>query len=240
MRRSHFIPLIALALVGSANAQSATPTFRVVPRPSIAMRPGGGVQVTYRLQFLSTARDSLSSFAVLSPVPVEKVSAPSTRPHEFLFGKRKGQRHAASWAWLAAEPHTGHRITGLSYEAAGLPGIVSYRAARYVPVHEAGPGELVDDPQPLSFDVSDRNQVVGKTIGVVAFPADITPAGLLAWLRGNCARRVAWTGSTPPPVAASTPSWRPRASLACAGNWARSVGSMTQSGGSRTQSTGDR
>lgn len=194
MRRAYSVLLIALALVRSANAQPATPTFRVIPRPSIAMRPGGGVEVTYRLQFFSTARDSLASFAVLSTVPVQRVAAVSVPADDILLGKRQRQLHVASWAWLAAMPRRGHRIAGLSYEAMGLPGIVSYRAERDVPVHEAGPGELDDDPKPLGFDSSNRDQVVGKTLGVVAFPTDRTPAGLVAWLGGQLreACRLGW------------------------------------------------
>jgi hypothetical protein len=185
MRRAYFAPLIALALVGSASAQSPTPTFRVITHPSIVVRPAGVVQVTYRLQFLSTARDSLASLAVLSPVPVAKISVASVRPRDMLLGKRRRQRHVASWAWLASLPHSGHRIPGLSYEAIGLPGIVSYRAERDVPVREARPGELNEYPKPVGFDVSDKDHVVGKTVGVVAFPADRTPAGQVAWLRGQ-------------------------------------------------------
>jgi hypothetical protein len=122
---------------------------------------------------------------VLSQVPIQKVTAVSIPAKNISVGRREGDLHVASWGWLAALPRNGQTVTHLSYEAVGLPGIVRYRAERDVPVHEAGPGELDDDPKPLSFETSDSNLVVGKTIGVVAFPADRTPAGLLAWLRGQ-------------------------------------------------------
>jgi hypothetical protein len=186
MRRllSH-LTLLALGVAVSAHAQQVVPTFHVVLRPSIVMRPNNVVQVAYRLQFFSKAGDSLSSLAVLSPIPVRKVTAVSVPSENMLVGTHKAELDAASWAWLAAMPLNGQTVTPLSYEAVGLPGIVTYRAMRHVPVREARPGELDDDPQPIGFETPDRDKVVGKTIGVVAFPADRSRAGMLAWLRGQ-------------------------------------------------------
>lgn len=181
-----WIAWLVLGVTSPASSQrSPAATFGVDVRPTVGFRAGNVVRVSYSLRLTSTARDSLSNFAVLSPVPVRVVTAPVALAGSMLLGTREGERDAARWSFLVAMPRNRQSVGALAYEAIGLPGIVHYRARRHVPVREAGPRDLIDEPPPLQFDVADRDQIVGATIGVVKMPTDQTPAGLAAWLRGQ-------------------------------------------------------
>lgn len=166
--------LLAMALAMPLSAQQSTATFRVDVLPTVELQSGDAVRITYRVRFHSSAADTLSEFAVKSPVAVQRIT-PGTRGSTSIFGMtREGDSDAASWGWTSSEPVDGQTSAPVSYEAIGLPGIVSFRAARWVPSREAGPGELDQDPGILSYDEADADQVIGKTVGVVPFPSDMS------------------------------------------------------------------
>ncbi len=173
------------------HAQHAVPTFRVVLAPSFAAVSDTTLQVSYAVRFLSSAHDSLDEFAVLSDVPVRHVRAPSIPARSAYVDTHEGELHVATWGWLGVHPHSG-AMASLSYQATGIPGIVTYRLMRYVPAREAGPGEIDDsNPTLANFTTTDADQVVGKTVGVVPPPVDRSLAGVTTWLRGQASQACA-------------------------------------------------
>jgi hypothetical protein len=101
MRRIHACLVVLIAVPTAIIAQQPGPTFSVILSPTITTVSDTVTQVSYRLQLMASANDSLRSVSILSAVPVTNVLSPSIPANLAYFGTHEGQHHAASGLGLA-------------------------------------------------------------------------------------------------------------------------------------------
>jgi hypothetical protein len=175
--------VLTLGLALPARAQLIG-LFQLDVKPTVFVHAGDVLQVSYAITFHSRG-DSLASFAVKSPVPILGMTAPAWAADAMLLAVREGTQDAARWGWIEALPRNGETIPYLAYEAAGLPGIVRYRATRFMPPRPQPANDRGDDPVPLSFEHNGAEQIAGWTVGVVPYPADRSTTARIAFLRAQ-------------------------------------------------------
>lgn len=177
MRRS--ISLIAcVVLPASAGAQMPNVEVRVDPR--VETLADGRQRVSYTLQNGRTSQAPVFEFAVESPVTVDDATSPD--PEHIVTAVRDLSGDIASWGWIAYQLAPGDRATNLSYEAMGLPGFVRYRVLPFTETPVAGENGVViaDEVDAIGprFEGNGREFRLGRTVGIVAVPADASPEAL--------------------------------------------------------------
>lgn len=186
--------LAAAALFGGAAplaAQSAGATLRLDVQASAELLPDHTVRVSYQVQNLASSTSPLWIFAVQTPVAPASVETPAPAEN-FLVTDQDFSGSVASWAWVDGFPAPGETSPALRYTARGLPGLVRYRATRYVEPPVVSDDELAEPEQDPSFDTPDEDAVFGTTLGIVALPESAPVDELAASLRGlveeSCSR----------------------------------------------------
>lgn len=159
---------------------------------SIVVR-GDTVGVNYVLFNRPQSQDSLATFTVDAPAGVTKIPRPQPITDWWVSSTYQG-KDVAHWASLGTLP-PGTTSIPLYFESLGLPGIVTDWVVGNFPIPE---GEGDDS---TSDDRLDTNSVIGKTVGIEAFPANRTPQALLMRLRNltltSCGTPLFWiTDST--------------------------------------------
>ena len=184
MRRT--LSLIAcLAASVPAGAQTASLVdVRIEPR--LESLADGRQRLSYTVRNAPSSRAELFEFAIESPVPVLVVSAPD--PGRMATAVRDRSGDIASWGWIEDMPAPGRTVTSLSYEAVGLTGFVRYRALPWTPTPVAGENGFVvrDERDALGprFEGDGTEYRIGRTVGIVAVPADASDEALRSRLGG--------------------------------------------------------
>lgn len=178
MRRTY--SLIACVVLPVAAHAQATPNIDVRVDPRIETFADGRQRVTYTLRNTASSRAGVFEFAIESPVTVADAISPD--PEHIVTAVRDRSGDIASWGWIAYQLAPGDRATGLSYEAVGLPGFVRYRVLPYAETPIAGENSVVmrDDRDTTGprFEGNGADFRLGRTVGIVAVPADQSPEAL--------------------------------------------------------------
>ena len=184
MRRT--LSLIACLVASVPAGAQTTPQVDVRIDPRLESLADGRQRLTYTVRNAQTSRASLFEFAIESPVPVLEVSAPD--PERMATAVRDRSGDIASWGWIEDMPAPGRTVTSLSYEAVGLTGFVRYRALPHTPTPVAGEnGFVVADERDVlgpRFEGDGREYRIGRTVGIVAVPADASEDELRTRLGG--------------------------------------------------------
>jgi hypothetical protein len=181
VRRALLVSAVTLVAAGLAQGQTTPINLQVDVQPTAAFRAGNVTRVSYVVANAARSTDRLFEFAVRSPVPVWRLEVPAPRT-QYHGATQEAGTDVASWGWLDEMPRPGESSPVLTYEAIGLPGVVSYRALRYFGVRSAPPPDL-EEPDGLRFDKAGAEYTVGKTVGVVSLPGDLRPSALASRLR---------------------------------------------------------
>ena len=181
MRRTLSL-LACVVLPASSGAQA--PDVEVRVDPSIEVLADGRQRVSYTLRNQRSSRAPVFEFAIESPVTVADATSPD--PEHIVTAVRDVSGDIASWGWIAYQLAPGDRASKLSYEATGLPGFVRYRVLPYTDTPVAGENGVVmrDEPDTIGprFEGNGREFRLGRTVGIVALPADQSPQALKARL----------------------------------------------------------
>ena len=139
---------------------------------------GNRVRVEYVLENSVESTEQLFQFSVDAPSPV--LSIPRPQPEQDWRARTSYRtRSVARWTVLGEQMAPGDSSPALVFEAVGLPGIVTYRVRGYVP-----PPPLTDTtPVVAPSDPLYENSVLGKTVGIEPFPADLSPVNLVRRLQ---------------------------------------------------------
>lgn len=188
-------PLLLIAFataVPSAAAQN--PGTRMIPDilvSSVSVR-GDTVGITYVVTNGAQSQDSADAFAVDAPTGVFAITRPTPKTGWWVSKYYKG-KNIAYWAILNTLP-PGASTPSLYYESVGLPGIATDWLKGEVPVPEYQGSDTT--PQDPLRD----NSVIGKTVGVEAFPPDRSARALLTRLRSMtqtiCASPLLWISNS--------------------------------------------
>lgn len=190
---THKCILCVLAVLsGTASAQNPgthmTPEISV---SSVSVR-GDTVGITYVVTNGAQSQDSAAAFAVDAPTGVFAITRPTPKTDWWVSKKYKG-KSTAYWAILNSLP-PGASTPSLYYESVGLPGIATDWLEGDVAVPEYQGADTT------SQDVLRDNSVIGKTVGVEAFPADRSAQALLTRLRSLtqsvCASPLLWVNNS--------------------------------------------
>src|SRR2546425_2665768 len=142
---------------------------------------GDTARVEYVVRNEVQSTEELFQFMVEAPAPVVRIAAPEPKD-DWVTGTVVKTLSMATWGLLGVHLAPGAEAGPLAFEALGLPTIVPSYAGGWFPVPPYSPVE--PGPSPAPRDAILANSVPGLTVGVEPFPADLSPASLLARLRG--------------------------------------------------------
>lgn len=186
---------IVVALIAPAAtllAQNPGQNVRVDVTVSSVSVTADTTGISYQVANLVTSTEPLWVFNIDVPGGVLRV-ATSTGPVRWLSGTNFRSRPMAGWMFLD-DITPGSTTPTLRFDAAGLPGIVSYWAGGYFPIPPAE-DELVTDSTVLPDPFVTR-MILGETIGVDPWPTIRTAQALLARLRAltqrSCSAPATW------------------------------------------------
>jgi len=196
MRFFCVLSLCAVCLVGALRGQQSISVSVLVS--SLEMR-GDTTRVTYLVTNSPNSQEALFRFRVDAPSPPVHIFMPEPSSVWTTTTMTKGIPVAGWTALEATVVPPGASSPPLVFEAVGLPTVVTSWVVGLssVPLYQALPETSVVRPPPR--DAIAAGSVAGKVVGVDSFPADLTPANLLARLRGltdQACDSVAWISST--------------------------------------------
>lgn len=177
------IAIAALAVSPAVVRGQGTPGKNITVAVDVArvQRRGDTTRTEYVVRNSSQSQEALGEFMVDAPSPVLWISLP--QPAEsWLTNTRAKTLSVARWA--ALEPFLGPGINTptLSFDATGLPTVVTYWAGGSYETPEGESDEVAALPPPR--EALAAHAVVGQTVGVEPLPTDLTPASLLGRLVG--------------------------------------------------------
>jgi hypothetical protein len=191
MRTLGVIVLCAPCLVGALGAQRNISVDVIVTR--IEMR-GETSAVSYVVTTRSTSQEPLFRFIVDAPAAVLHINRPAPAESWYVSTRNKGIS-VASWSILGSIIPTGGRTPILTFDAIGLPTVVTYWATGHF---RPKPYQPLPEPAPRPPPREAIAGVTGKTVGVEPFPSDLAPGGLLGRLQGltnHVCDSLGWVGS---------------------------------------------
>ena len=157
-----------------------TSTFHITVDPRLVRSAGDTITMTYTVRVISPASDSLQELLVDAPTLL-RINQPGG-DSAWHIGSRIGSRSVAGWGHHTHYFVAGESTPPLPVTSRGLLGIVAFWGWMVVPMDSVisdmpsdnvGPDTVVDLPGPR-----------GSTVGVVAMPVDLSPAGLAKRLAG--------------------------------------------------------
>lgn len=170
-----FGTIAALVFSSSLNAQNPGTQLTVDVTVSSVVVRGDTIGITYLVTNRPTSHDSLGNFVVDAPAGVTRMPTPQPDSDYLAMGTYQG-RPVANWSFLGLLAPSASSAP-LYYESVGVPDVVTDWAAGNFPLPVEGPADTLPD------DILRFNSILGKTVGVVAWPTDRTPAALLSRLR---------------------------------------------------------
>ncbi|NIR44408.1 MAG: hypothetical protein GWN99_00605 [Gemmatimonadetes bacterium] len=171
-------PLAILALVPGCAIAQGTPGTNIDLRVEVSSVDveDGVTRVEYVLFNEPSSEEELFEFIVEAPAPVLSISQPEPRSG-WVTGTAYRGISVAQWSVLEPLMPPGAQSPPLSFEAEGLPAIVTYHARGFFPVPEYEPvPPRPPDAEPVLFS----NTVEGKTVGVEPTPPESGPGDLMA------------------------------------------------------------
>ena len=204
MRSFSFVVLVAsMMLPIDSSAGQAPPGKRLTVDIDVVasgMR-GDTTRVTYVLANRATSVEQLFQFTIDAPSPVTWLPTPAPDSEWTTDRKSKG-RSIAGWTVLGDQVAPGQASVQLSFEAVGLPGLVSAWVRGYVPPDlppAALPDSVIDTlpPRPIP-DILDLS-LVSTAVGVSPLPQGITNVALASRLDSLTTRAcndLGWIAST--------------------------------------------
>jgi hypothetical protein len=154
-------------------------TFHLTVDPRMVSNVGDTITMTYTVHVISPKSDMLEQFFVDAPTLLH-VNQPGGDRVWHVGDRIQGQA-VASWANFAQSFAAGTSTPALPVTSRGLLGIVTFWGQRREPM-----SSMIYEPAFESGFNSDSIISIrgarGSTIGVVAFPQDMSPAGLAARL----------------------------------------------------------
>jgi hypothetical protein len=169
-------PELTVFLLAANDSLLEQSTFHVDVQPHVARTEGDTITMTYIVRVVSPASDLLDEFLIDAPAFIH-VDQPV--PHNsWRTGIRAlPNRTVPVWYNVVHHVGVGQSTPALPVKSHGVLGIVSYWAERVEPM-SSGIYEVITDTVTTLDTLIEVHGQRGFTVGVVPFPADLTPSTL--------------------------------------------------------------
>jgi hypothetical protein len=170
------LPELTLFLLAANDSMLEQSTFHVDVQPHVARTEGDTITMTYVVRVVSPASDRLDEFLVDAPAFIH-VDQPYPRNSWRTGIRALPKRTVPVWYNVIRQIGVGQSTPALPVKSRGVLGVVSYWAERVEPMSSAMYDVITDTVTTLDTLIEVHGQR-GFTVGVVPFPADLTPSAL--------------------------------------------------------------
>ena len=150
--------------------------------PSALAVTGDTVRVSYLVTNDSSSTRTIFNFLVDAPSTGLRVETP--QPSTLWYVTQNWQRRPlGNWAFLGEQGRPGRTAGPLVLSAIGLPGVVTWWGIPYLPADSVASADEERQVRPVVSPAPGASSAdSGHTVGIVPFPADRSPAALVARL----------------------------------------------------------